>query len=447
MKRAALVALLVLAAAADASANTRTRVVASGELAVTWRGDPALGCAERGVCDVAGSVVLTAHADQGVSESGGSQPQLEGFSVDLGQGAVRVVRGDLRNPAGVCVDAVARAQLRWEPRRIGGGRVRLVPQSEPFFGGISAGRCAGPLAADIEPALPRLVVPRASALREGVMRFDIRDRTRFVAGPFAGEVVPALRVRVVREQTAGRLGRDVDRPRRAGRRDRARARAPRSALLSVGYRIVRAEGALSSTFGGLPDPLCRPLDACGLTGTHELALAAPTPDRRLDLAATGPLSAVRARNVGGALAALRAGRLALLSGNLDGSLRARATVVAGREGVPPCRDERDIDLPTLVAHRAAGGLALLLGDRGFPGGDARDSRCPGPTGGEDPDGVTLATALIPVASIGAPELQVRLAATAPAPSADPLSATRRTGEIVLTLQRVGARFATVRGQL
>src|SRR5205085_10986208 len=58
---------------------------------------------------------------------------------------------------------------------------------------LSAGRCAGPRTLDLAHALPRGRVKTAALKRRG-RTVDLAARTRYVAGPFSGEVISTVRV-------------------------------------------------------------------------------------------------------------------------------------------------------------------------------------------------------------------------------------------------------------
>src|SRR2546423_10835381 len=102
-RAAAALIVLVLLASRPASAGVRVDTEVSGALTVSWHGDPARGCADAGVCDVAGSVTL--RANEGSSGGSSDSGHLASLLVVQTQGGiVRVTRGAPRAPRGACPD-------------------------------------------------------------------------------------------------------------------------------------------------------------------------------------------------------------------------------------------------------------------------------------------------------------------------------------------------------
>ncbi|HEX2086004.1 MAG TPA: hypothetical protein VHF89_10005 [Solirubrobacteraceae bacterium] len=439
---ATLTAALALASATAAAAQDAPIEYVeetTGALTITWRGDPARGCAEAGLCDRSGSVVLRG----GGSSSGGSSGGVHSVDVGLRPGTARVVRGAPEAPDGVCTDVVGAPYLSLVAERTSGGRVALTPQpfGRPFGLATVAGRCAGPLGPALEAALPSAVVDRASLLR-GTARIDLSGRRPFADGPFSGEVASTLVV-TRRTRPAPRLGGEA----RPGRVTDARGvRVPRRlAILELGYRVERLDGALTTDFAGLPEPFCLALDACGLTGTHELRLRLGAPrGGTVWLNAYGPARALRGRRtVAGALAAVAAGALRLDGLALE-RLEGTSTAATQQPGAAPCRSSRDVRLPAvrLDVRRAALRLRLGGSEAFREDDDPLRTHCPGPDA-DDLAGGTLAAGRIPLAALARRRVTLPLAPQRGGAAAGDFAAAAR-GRVEIVLRRVRARVSVAR---
>jgi len=438
---AGLLALLAAAAAATpAGAQSRyADLEVTGTITVTWRGDPARGCVAGGVCDVEGRTILPVDArGQLFAPRRRGRQQIFGYVFDERSSSLaRVTRrgaGASGDPPPICVDAPPAGSFG--PDGFGltfssqpSGRIQVSVRPTPALG---AGRCAGPLPSDLEAALPRTEVA-ASRLLGGPAAVDLSGRRAFAAGPFSGEVASAVRVGVARVRTRrGATGRGrpvAPRPRRIVTRVRA---------LAVDYRIRTVEGALTSSFSGLPAPDCQVLDACGITGATTVE---PRSGGTFSLRAGGRRPVAAAGTLAGALRDVRAGRLRLrasygrpTSGVVSGTAR--------RDGAAaPCADRGGRGGLRLQSRQRAGALRLeLIATQIFPAATVLRSRCPGP--GISADAV-LARGRVAVAALGTRTLTLRLRATGE-DSAPGYAAAPRTGEVVLRLQRTRARVSTVR---
>ena len=395
-----------LTAGEPAAADVSTAVSSSGSMTLTWHGDPARGCAERGVCDLAGSVTLPLEGGSGVSVSTGRLGSLaDGIGFQLRGGTVRVLRGDPADPAGICTATGGYADVQAVARRTSDGRVLLRFLSDPFSGdALSGGACPGPLPEDLEAAMPVITVP-AGPLRGGRLRITAAGTHGFVAGPFSGSLSYDLRMRVRRHVTAGRRAPE---PAPSPGTDPAGFR-PRS-VLEVAYRVVAIDGTLGRSFAGARAPACEQLDACGVTGTQELRPGELDGESFLGFRASGPPAILRGRRgAASALAALRAGRLRLeSSAGYQATGFTTTAVSARREGGPVCAESRPVEVP-LTSTGAGDVLRISAGGQRFPlSGQPLRTHCAGPGGGGAD--VELARADVPLADLGARELQVVLAA-------------------------------------
>ncbi|HEX8120444.1 MAG TPA: hypothetical protein VF549_04180 [Solirubrobacteraceae bacterium] len=431
---------------APAQASVTYDQSATGDLAVSWHGDPARGCAEAGVCDIAGSVRLRPEGSSGGFEGtggrrGDERAALDSLHVFGAQTAVRVIRGPLDAPFGACTDTTEASELSFVGTRLPGGRARIVAGSLPGAeegSGFLAGRCAGPITADSTALLPAVEIP-LRRLIEGTARMDFTGRGAFASGPFSGEVVSTV---VITRHS--RRDRELRRPRRPTGRASARPRA-RPVRVEVRYRIASLSGTLTTDFTGADAPWCARLDACGMRGRHALSLGVPDgDDGTIRFLGFGPL---RRRTQAGALAALRSGALELQSG------AEHVVPVTGRADVswpegPRCRDTVARDLRLLRTAVSRQGLVVSLAHVTDPISESDDpmrTRCPGPTTADVDSAASpelLASGTSRGARVGDQRIVVTLAPSGPGGGPD-FSASR-SGEIVLELERTGIDIETAR---
>lgn len=427
------------AAAADIAYSQR----ATGDVLVTWAGDPARGCAEAGVCHFHGAVRFTPDTDANSGRlSGGPRRQdaavvgrtLDPF--DAGTAQVRVVRGPVEAPFGACADTVDSGELDATSTALPGGRIRVVPlgPDNDDVTGVLAARCAGPLAADVLPAVPAVEVS-LRRLVEGRVVLDFTGRAPFSSGPFSGEVVSTLKVdrRSQRVRSSRLWDRFLGSARAATHVDEA------FPGVEVRYRIAGVSGAIVTEFAGGPAPFCAALDGCGMRGTHELRVGVPDGDE-----ATVVVFG-RGRIRGGADAALRALRAGRLLVYIDAAgivpIRVAATV-AWPEG-PPCRDERQGTAPLLAPFSDESRLGFELRhelDANLLGGDVMRTRCPGPTAGEvgaEGDFAAVLAKGTSAGAVGDERLAVRLLPVSR--DAGPDLRVTRHGEILVQLERTAVR--------
>jgi hypothetical protein len=307
-----------------------------------------------------------------------------------------------------------------------GSPLRLALSGPGDAGPLSAGRCAGPLPADFAAALP------SAPFRIGSM--DLRGRTPFAAGPFAGEVVSTLRatagrVRRSRSYSGEGISRPSERP----------GTAPRIISVAATYRVVAARGGVSVRLAGAEAPLCAGLDACGATGTIDIALDG-LGGQRLSLSGWRRLADRRPYGRDRALRDLAAGRLELFGaiGERDEPAPVRVTETVRLEGEEvPCRQEAEARSPELLAQ---GGdvVSFTLERSGTSGPDLLRTRCPGPQLadlGRD----TLLAAALPAARLAEEGVAVTLE---PRPAGPLLGAwaPEATGALVLELRRTALRI-------
>src|SRR5947208_5951319 len=196
MRRASLglllaAALLVWAPCAWARSTSQDgdfEGTASGQIVLTWHGDPARGCAAAGVCDLSGSIVSKPDL---VDIYGAFRPDGRFYpgEATLFSTAPAVVRTRRSNPTGAsstCLDLVDAGGVALSPTEQPGGRYTFdLSTAHSFTGGLTTGRCAGPKAKQLETVFPSGVLQ--AALKGHRSRLlDLTGRRSFTAGPFSG---------------------------------------------------------------------------------------------------------------------------------------------------------------------------------------------------------------------------------------------------------------------
>jgi hypothetical protein len=390
----ALGALLAAPAAADLSFRERV----TGGLTITWAGDPARGCADAGLCDVRGSVTVRGNGSGNSSTSSSGDDEetaMHSLYLDATSGVARVVRGPPEAPLGTCTDLVPGGfELEADRVRGGSAQIMLVPLGVPAAVPLG-GRCAGPLASDLVEAGLLTTTVRRSRLVSGFARIDLSGTRSFTSGPFSGE----LRSDLVIERTSRRVGGAGE----ESRDDRPFPESRRMALVELRYAVETAGGSLATSWRGGEEPFCLALDACGLSGTHELT----APATRGTLQMFGIVRASRLRPGESAISAIRSGRVRPDGIGVELRRPARVEATASRGG-PVCRDSTRV--PLAVAgeiRRGALRLELARVDESEPDEDPLRTRCPGPASADLP-GRTPAGAVIPLRRLGARRLDVVL---------------------------------------
>ena len=205
---AALAAFVVLAPAAHAKGERVTTFKitrAEGHIRVSFHGDEAAGCRERGVCGVSGTVTR-AYGERTSGQLHWLQLQARTLIahafIDGGQAEV-VADVGTAGSAERCVD---RVRTRFDSFELRPRRGRLVFRWGGAGGGWIVGtkdedgepvdgmflnpfgtRCSGPEFLDVEPALPRSEIP-FRVLRSLRSSFRVTGVQSFAAGGFAGTV-------------------------------------------------------------------------------------------------------------------------------------------------------------------------------------------------------------------------------------------------------------------
>jgi hypothetical protein len=184
---------------------------ATGTERVQFAGDPAAGCAERGVCGVSGEMTFTP-----------TRPDLDtiGTLVRVGKrvagqaftsGGTTTAAVTMQGSDKPCTDSIFTRQAVVTFHQSGAKVQALLhgPVGEPPLGqdaAVFASRCAGPRVADLARslALPGEIVP-LSALRRRVLTLRLRADTPFSEAGYAGRVVADVRVRLRRDRALERI--------------------------------------------------------------------------------------------------------------------------------------------------------------------------------------------------------------------------------------------------
>ena len=265
------------------SSTTIVDAKISGTIVVQFHGDPAAGCASRGLCAYSGVIVWRAVAAQFGSALVIQKSRRHGrvsYAADLieyglpGAGAdtSAVVRRAL--PGGTsatCADASS--QTRQVALDVNRAQVsmRLLGSGSP----ILSTRCAGPLDADVSRALPVSSLPVGAAIA-GHRRIDLSGGGSFAAAGFAGTVRSTVAVSLGTAHTVGR-----------GSGSPPPGQVPQIRVVTVPLTLTSVAGTIrASVLGALNPDACLLLDSCGLAGTTSLRPRPPASQG--ELVAYGP---------------------------------------------------------------------------------------------------------------------------------------------------------------
>ena len=381
--------------------ETITPIRIHGALTISYRGDPAAGCAAVGTCDYAGRI--TWKPPRGgellLEEYGKGHRRAVAFiSLDSASGfggdnppIAQVTRGT----SGACDDP-SNADATLLSLRSRGRTVAVGLRGLGLFGT----RCAGPLDQDVRPALPSVDV-RVGRLRRGRRTIDLRGTRRFSSHGFSGSVKSSLTLQLGRPRTDS--GGPPGRP--------TRTRTVRTRYVTVRYAVEHLDGADPVGFAGLADPLCTPLDSCGASGSVRLSPNATKGS--VTLVATAPARRPR-RDLYAALGFARHGHRRGVDAYGFGTWRSQhgfaAETVSRADGSPPCRDATPITRGRLALSPKGGRMRAEWADEfGFPGvADPLRTRCPGPLSTDLDRSGTLASGSSPLRTFGRRRVVVRL---------------------------------------
>jgi hypothetical protein len=332
----------------------------TGQLSVSFQGDPAGGCAAYGLCPYSGTVVvrprsgalvlLTLRRHHTVTHA------ADMFITPVGNGFLTVSdvqRAIDGQPSATCADGEGLGH--GGTATVSGGRVtiRLLTPG----GTLLSTRCAGPLDGDLAGVTPAAEISFQRAKR-GRAVLDLAGSSAFAAHGFAGTVTSTLAVTLGAPQRSSSG---------QGFPPGIKTTQIRTVIERLG--IVGVKGTLGASIQGSADPsVCQLLDSCGLTGSVSVTLAKRPVSA--EVIANGPAS----RPYADFLAAVRDGPAAMRRGISTEVIVewAAGTVSSDLTQPQPCTD---------VAPFVGAFLTLSLsGDRlaGSGGASALRTRCPGP---------------------------------------------------------------------
>jgi hypothetical protein len=207
----ALAAAVAIAAQAPPAELHAYRVtVAKGTERVEFAGDPAAGCADRGVCGVAGTVTFTpVRPDVGqIATVARIGRRLSGSAFTSGGTTTASVT--TQGAEATCTDSffTRQAVVAFKQQGVKAQALLHGPLGEPPLGqdaAVFATHCAGPRLADLAQAgaLPRAVFPM-SALRRRVLNLRLTADTPFAQAGFSGRVVADVQLRLRRDRSLER---------------------------------------------------------------------------------------------------------------------------------------------------------------------------------------------------------------------------------------------------
>jgi hypothetical protein len=347
-----------------------------GYLTVRFHGDPATGCAARGLCGYSGTILWKPPASgsleilQGRSH-GRRQYEASLFLADLNGlpaqgGAVTDanVGQTLAGPSGAsqpgpsCADAASVPSNIQLPVRHGRVEFSLTQASPSPL----QTRCAGPLMSDVASALAVPAPPLRATLR-GALTLDLAGSHSFAAHGFSGSVDSTLTIRLGRPSRSKSVSSTPTGP------------TERYRELQLGYRATVAGTVTAAVNGDANQALCGPLGACGLRGTLSL-VPAPGPAQG-EIFALGPASRPN-RDFLTALGLSTAGRANGITVFGSVAWSAGGVITADLDqGSASCRDSAGLggDFVQFAATRHRLSAHYVAGEAS--GGTIR-TRCPGP---------------------------------------------------------------------
>jgi hypothetical protein len=407
---AGLVAAPVEPAAAAETVSYNAGVRVSGQLVVSFHGDPAAGCELSFRCDVQGGTLRWTPQTRGrLSLFGVRGRRLSGYLTPSGPIGTRaetvtIVQRGAADGTHVCADARGGLFDAFPLIAVGVRRLTFGLRARPgVFGppgsALPATNCGGPLPEDVLRDLSTRTVG-LRALRSHPTRIDLSGSSAFASGGLAGRVESTIVLRVGQVR--------VPRQRRVLRPPRRRSsNRPPLRSIAVEYRIARLTGSVPVDVTADPRT-CAPLDACGLAGTLTVSLGPARGEGYVFGYGRLPVAALR-RAVG--LARGPVPRKASVYGYLSwGRGSGAVSAMLTRNGAPACRDSAAVRTGFLelrargrrVTARFAGGLAS------GGGAELLRTRCPGPLLTDLGRGTQFAVGRLPLRALGRRRLTLHL---------------------------------------
>jgi hypothetical protein len=430
MKRWALIWLLAIAAGAAPAATAQSSsssliafgsldghqpvsttiipAATSGQLTVSFHGDPATGCVAQGICGYSGSVVFRPGAQNDIALAkyrihGRDDYQVQ-LEVQSAPGATFTGAQVSRVGGSVCSDAAApSAELTGS---ITGDQV-AISLIQPG-GGLLSTRCAGPLDADLAGVGPQIRLTLAQ-LRAGRRTLPLSGGWSFAAGGFAGTIESNLSMGLGRPSIETLAG---SHPPKVLQKDRE---------VIENLALVRGAGNVSLGFGG-DAGACQFLDSCGVQGTLDGTLAPQ--GGTASLVVLGPAK----RPYADFLAALGLSRRGNPRGlAVEGSLGwpGGGTATERLDQGAACTSSAPLPGGVVILNPSPRGLSATYVLTGSP-----RTRCPGPQLAQFQ---TLASGSLTRAALGRPTFTLHLSGAGPL--ADDGYAIREQASVTLTLKR------------
>jgi hypothetical protein len=354
-------------------------VRATGQMVVSFHGDPAAGCAEFLRCDVQPSTVRWTPPSQGQLYLSGIRGRRLRGSVTFSDPDERVqtlavVQRSAADGTHICADAGGRSSAPYTSAIVGRGGLTLGLQSRPrVFGPLTqsqlATRCGGPLPADFAADLPARRIS-LRALPRGPTNVDLAGSSSFSAAGLTGTVQSTVALRVSRARV---------RIREVGPRAPARTapRRPPLHTIAVEYRIARVTGSMPIDVAADPRA-CEPLDACGLSG--RLTVTPGPAHGEGYLYAYGRVSRMALRRAVGLARGPVPRKIAVFGYVLWDSARGTITSALDRNGTPACRDSAPLPSGALELRVRRRRVTAQFGSGGVVGFGRQllQTRCPGP---------------------------------------------------------------------
>ena len=394
----------------------------NGQLTVAFHGDTASGCARRGLCGYAGTVSWRPPPDGQVQLLGYRDHGHVSYALDLvlqgssenqlqvGGVATSSVEQTSPGAASDCVDTTATGGVLVLP--LAHGRVTFTLAGPGPS--ILDTRCAGPLASDVQPALPTPTLPLQRILRGGTT-LDLGALRAFASHGLAGAVDSTLSISLGRAGPAGAPATDIFQG--PGPKERYRE-------VKATYR-ASLTGTVREHVGGDSDPqACALLGSCGAVGT--VILLPRVSGAEAELTATAPARAPY-RDLLRALGASGRGRADGITAMGGVTWPSGGTVRTDlRQGAATCADSAPLGTGAIQLEASNGRLAAGYAPSGA------STRCPGPlVGGAAP---FLAAGEIPLPARA--RRTIRLELTRGRSFTDYGYMARATPHLVLTLTRI-----------
>jgi hypothetical protein len=207
---AAAAAITIAAQASPGELHAYRVTVAKGTETVQFAGDPAAGCADRGVCGVSGTMTFTpVRPDIGqIATVARTGHRLSGAAFT--NGGTTTANVTTQGADAPCTDSFVTPQIVVAFKQLGVKAQGTLhgPLGEPPVGqdaAVFATHCAGPRLTDLAQAgaLPRVVFPM-SQLRRSVVNLRLTADAPFSRSGFSGRVVADIRLRLRRDRSLER---------------------------------------------------------------------------------------------------------------------------------------------------------------------------------------------------------------------------------------------------